>query len=80
MGLAIDEELRVSSGSVEVVGSVLISTGLVDNASCPLLGRELVGALCAGVLVEGWSDAEVAITGVETICRGDGGGGEGQGD
>lgn len=44
-------------------GNVFISTGLVDNVPCPLLGREPVrcGALCAGVPVEGWSAGDEAI-------------------
>jgi hypothetical protein len=48
---------------VVAAGNVLISTGLVDRASCPLLGREpaCCGALCAGVFVEDCSAGDVAM-------------------
>lgn len=41
-------------------GNVFISTGLDDNAACPLLGREpdCWGALCAGVAWAGWSEGD----------------------
>jgi hypothetical protein len=60
---AVGAVVFVGAGSGEDAGNVLISTGLVDNASWPLVGRGSgVDTGCAA-LVEGWSEGEAIAAG-----------------
>lgn len=58
----------VAAGSGVDAGSVFISTGLDDNASWPLEGREVAEAVGCAAVVEGWSDGDAIAAGERKIA------------